>query len=142
MLHGKPITIFGDGETTRDFCFIANVVQANLLAAMTTDAAAERQIYNVAVGGRMSLNELYAILRELTSARHPQLRIAPPAYEDFRAGDVRHSQADIGKAKRLLGYAPTYDVRSGLAESLGWYDARFAAPSAAARNEVGVHGAE
>ena len=115
---------------------------ANLLAAMTTDAAAERQIYNVAVGGRMSLNELYAILRELTSARHPQLRIAPPAYEDFRAGDVRHSQADIGKAKRLLGYAPTYDVRSGLAESLGWYDARFAAPSAAARNEVGVHGAE
>jgi UDP-N-acetylglucosamine 4-epimerase len=139
MLHGAPITIYGDGETTRDFCYIANVVQANLLAATTTDAAAEHQIYNVAVGGRMSLNELYAILRELTNARHPQLRIAPPVYEKFRAGDVRHSQADIGKAKRLLGYAATHDVRSGLAESLGWYDARLAAPLPDIRK---VHGGE
>ncbi|HEY2816573.1 MAG TPA: hypothetical protein VGK44_05495, partial [Casimicrobiaceae bacterium] len=113
--------------------------QANLLAATTNDAAAERQVYNVAVGGRMSLNELYAILRELTNARHPQLRIAPPLHENFRAGDVRHSQADIDKAKRLLGYAPTHDVRSGLAESLGWYDARFAAPLLNTRK---IHGGE
>ena len=142
MLHGEPITIFGDGETTRDFCYIANVVQANLLAAIATDTAADHQVYNVAVGGRMSLNELYAILRDLTTVRHPELSIAPPVYQDFRPGDVRHSQADIGKASRLLGYAPTHDVRSGLAESLAWYDARFGAPLAAARKEARVHGGE
>ena len=142
MLHRAPITIFGDGETTRDFCYIANVVQANLLAATNVDAAAARQVYNVAVGGRMSLNELYAILRDLTVARHPDARVAPPIYEKFRAGDVRHSQASIDKAKRLLGYEPTHDVRSGLAESLSWYDQRFTAALPLARNEVRVHGGE
>jgi UDP-N-acetylglucosamine 4-epimerase len=142
MLHGEPITIFGDGETTRDFCYIANVVQANLLAAMTADASADHQVYNVAVGGRMSLNELYATLRDLTIARHPTVDVPPPVYNDFRAGDVRHSQADIGKAKRLLGYAPTHDVRTGLAESLDWYDARFGAVTKKARTEARVHGAE
>jgi len=91
------------------------------------DESAVRQVYNVAAGGRMSLNELYGILRELTNDRHPETRIPPPVYEDFRAGDVRHSQADIGKAHRLLGYAPTHDARSGLAESLPWYDSRPAA---------------
>jgi len=136
MLEGRPITIYGDGETTRDFCYIANVVQANLLAAATADTAAIGQIYNVAAGGRMSLNALYAILRELTICRHPEARVPPPVYEDFRAGDVRHSQADIGKAHRLLGYAPTFDARAGLAESLPWYDAR----SAAAPARVRVHG--
>ena len=140
MLHGEPITIFGDGETTRDFCYVANVVQANLLAATTTDAAADHQIYNVAVGGRMSLNELYATLRDLTIDRHPNLDVAPPIHKDFRPGDVRHSQADIGKARRLLGYAPTHDVRAGLAESLDWYDARFGASRKAARKEARVHG--
>ena len=121
MLHGEPITIFGDGETTRDFCYIANVVQANLLAATSTDAAADHQVYNVAVGGRMSLNELYAILRDLTTARHPDLSIAPPLYQSFRPGDVRHSQADIGKAQRLLGYAPTHRLEEGLALTMDWY---------------------
>ena len=140
MLHGEPITIFGDGETTRDFCYVANVVQANLLAATTTDAAADHQVYNVAVGGRMSLNELYATLRDLTIDRHPNLDVAPPIHKDFRPGDVRHSQADIGKARRLLGYAPTHDVRAGLAESLDWYDARFGASRKAARKEARVHG--
>jgi UDP-N-acetylglucosamine 4-epimerase len=142
MLHGAPITIFGDGETTRDFCYIANVVQANLLAATTIDAAAARQVYNVAVGGRMSLNELYAILRDLTIARHPEARIAPPIYENFRAGDVRHSQASIDKAKRLLGYEPTHDVRSGLAESFSWYDERSTAALPLARKVARVHGGE
>ena len=142
MLHGAPITIFGDGETTRDFCYIANVVQANLLAATSADAAAGRQVYNVAVGGRMSLNELYAILRDLTIARHPNARVAPPIYENFRAGDVRHSQASIDKANRLLGYEPTHDVRSGLAESLSWYDQRFMTALPLARKEVRVHGGE
>ena len=137
MLEGRPITIYGDGETTRDFCYIANVVQANLLAATTADTAAIGQIYNVAAGGRMSLNALYAILRDLTMRRHPDVRVPPPVYADFRAGDVRHSQADIGKAHRLLGYAPTFDARAGLAESLPWYDARN---SAAPLARVRAHG--
>jgi UDP-N-acetylglucosamine 4-epimerase len=124
MLRGEAITINGDGETTRDFCYVANVVQANLLAATTDDSAAVGQVYNVAVGGRMSLNELYADLRDALLARHPAVQIAPPVHADFRAGDVRHSQADISKARRLLGYAPAYDVRSGLAESLPWYESR------------------
>ena len=85
----------------------------------------------------MSLNELYGILRDLTRGRHPETRIPPPVYEDFRAGDVRHSQADIGKAHRLLGYAPTFDARAGLAESLPWYDARNAT---APLPRVRVHG--
>ena len=142
MLNGAPITIFGDGETTRDFCYIANVVQANLLAATTDNAAAARQVYNIAVGGRMSLNELYAILRDLTIVRHPDVRVAPPIYENFRAGDVRHSQASIDKAKRLLGYEPTHDVRSGLAEALSWYDERSTAALPLARNAIRVHGGE
>ncbi len=103
---------------------MANVVQANLLAAATSDAAAIGQVYNVAAGGRMSLNTLYGILRDLTQQRHPGLRVPPPAYADFRAGDVRHSQADISKAQRLLGYVATYDAGAGLAESLPWYEAR------------------
>jgi UDP-N-acetylglucosamine 4-epimerase len=142
MLHGAPITVFGDGETTRDFCYVANVVQANLLAATSANAAAVRQVYNVAVGGRMSLNELYAILRDLTIARHPEARVAPPVHENFRAGDVRHSQASIDKAKRLLGYEPTHDVRTGLAESLSWYDERSTAALPFARKEARVHGGE
>jgi UDP-N-acetylglucosamine 4-epimerase len=127
MLEGEPITIYGDGETTRDFCYIANVVQANLLAATSTDAAAVGQVYNVAAGGRMSLNDLYRTLRDLIRQRHPGRRIPPPIHAAFRAGDVRHSQADIAKACRLLGYAPTYDARAGLAESLSWYEARAVA---------------
>jgi len=117
-------------------------VQANLLAATTDNAAAVRQVFNVAVGGRVSLNELFAILRDLTIARHSDVRVAPPIYEKFRAGDVRHSQASIDKAKRLLGYEPTHDVRSGLAESLPWYDERSAAALPFARNAVRLHGGE
>jgi UDP-N-acetylglucosamine 4-epimerase len=131
MLQGAPITIFGDGATTRDFCYIANVVQANVLAAVVADPAAERQVYNVAAGGRMSLAELYDILRELTIGRHPGVVVPRPIHQDFRAGDVRHSHADIAKARRLLGYAPTHDARAGLAESLPWYDARITASSPA-----------
>jgi UDP-N-acetylglucosamine 4-epimerase len=124
MLRGEAIRIHGDGETTRDFCYVANVVQANLLAATVTDAAAIGQVYNVAVGGRMSLNELAGDLREQIEARHRGLRVPVPAHGDFRAGDVRHSQADIAKARRLLGYAPTHDVRAGLREALPWYESQ------------------
>jgi UDP-N-acetylglucosamine 4-epimerase len=142
MLAGTPITIYGDGETTRDFCHIANVVDANLLAATAADPAAIGQVYNVAAGGRMSLNELYRTLYELVAERHPGLRIAPPRHEDFRPGDVRHSQADISKARRLLGYQPTFDTRSGLLEALPWYQTRMAMDANVEITErrPGVHG--
>ena len=99
MLSGKPIVIHGDGETTRDFCHVSNVVQANLLAATVADSAAIGQVYNVAVGGRMSLNGLFGALRELLVERHHGLAIPDPIHEDFRPGDVRHSQADVTKAQ-------------------------------------------
>jgi UDP-N-acetylglucosamine 4-epimerase len=127
MLTGSPIVIHGDGETTRDFCHVANVVQANLLAALAARPDEHGLVFNVAVGGRTSLNDLVRVLRELLEERHPELRIPPPVFADFRQGDVRHSQADIAKARRLLGYDPVHDVRSGLREALPWYEARSAA---------------
>jgi UDP-N-acetylglucosamine 4-epimerase len=95
-------------------------------------------VYNVAVGGRTSLNDLVRMLRELLEERHAGLRVPPPVFADFRPGDVRHSQADIAKAKRLLGYAPVHDLRSGLREALPWYEARSAAD---ARRVPNVRGA-
>jgi UDP-N-acetylglucosamine 4-epimerase len=131
MLRGEACAINGDGETSRDFCYVANAVQANLRAALVADAAAVGQVYNVAVGDRTTLNQLHARIAAALRSARPDLSIAPPAYRDFRAGDVRHSQADVGKARRLLGYAPTHDVAAGLAQSIGWYVGRFSAPSAA-----------
>jgi UDP-N-acetylglucosamine 4-epimerase len=125
MLHGRPVVIYGDGETTRDFCYIANVVQANLLAATCGDREALGQVYNIAAGGRMSLNTLYASLRDLIRKRCPGLDVPAPVYEPFRSGDIRHSQADVTKARRLLEYDPTYDVRAGLDEALPWYEGRL-----------------
>jgi len=122
MLSQTPVTIYGDGETSRDFCYIGNVVAANLLAATIRDARAVSQVYNVAVGERTSLNELHSALRDLIGVRHPELRFPAPCYEPFRAGDVRHSEADISKARRLLGYRPGVDVRSGLRDALAWYE--------------------
>lgn len=136
MLHGKPIVIYGDGETTRDFCYVANVVQANLLAATSADPAVLGQVYNVAVGGRMSLNTLFDSLRSLLLERHPKLAVPAPVYEEFRPGDVRHSQADIGKARRLLGYDPIYDVGSGLREALPWYEGRLRRSAPERSNEM------
>jgi len=125
MLVAEPVTINGDGETSRDFCYVGNAVQANLLAATTDDADALNQVYNVAVSGRTSLNDLFAMLRELLAARFSALARLRPEYGPFRPGDVRHSQADIGKAERLLGFRPTHDVSKGLAESIDWYIGRF-----------------
>ena len=126
LLRGERVSIYGDGETSRDFCYVANVVQANLRAALAADAAAVNQVYNVAVGERTTLNGLYATLRQLL----PDLDAPAAVHEAFRAGDVRHSQADVGKAVRLFGYAPTHDLRAGLVEALPWYVARFAAEPA------------
>lgn len=119
MLRGEPIYINGDGETSRDFCFIENAVQANLLAATASDAA-KNEVYNVAVGDRTTLNDLFhALQTALKELVKPYT--AAPVYQDFRAGDVRHSQADISKAARLLGYAPQYRIRQGIAKAMRWY---------------------
>ena len=126
MLGGEACVINGDGESSRDFCYVANAVQVNLRAALTQRAEALNQVYNVAVGGRTTLNELHRLLAAAVSAHVPALAIAAPVHAPFRAGDVRHSQADIGKVQRLLDYAPTHDVRAGLDEAVHWYIRRFA----------------
>ena len=123
LLAGRAVSINGDGETTRDFCYVDNVVQANLLAATTERPEAQGEVFNVAVGGRLSLNALHATLSGLVQGLRPGSVMPPPHYRAFREGDVRHSQADIGKIARVLGYAPTHDLRAGLAASLPWYDA-------------------
>jgi UDP-N-acetylglucosamine 4-epimerase len=137
LLCGEPVAIYGDGETSRDFCYVANAVQANLLAALVARAEALNQVYNVAVGERTSLRELFELLRSLVAQGQPAAARAEPAYGEFRAGDVRHSQADISKARGLLGYEPTHGVREGLAECLPWYLHRFGARQAKGVSEDG-----
>jgi UDP-N-acetylglucosamine/UDP-N-acetylgalactosamine 4-epimerase len=119
LLAGEPIYINGDGETSRDFCFVANAVQANLLAACAADSSKD-QVYNVAVGERTSLNQLFGLLKKGLQFKSDAAEIQP-VYRDFRAGDVRHSLADVGKAETLLGYKPTHSIRSGITEALAWY---------------------
>jgi UDP-N-acetylglucosamine 4-epimerase len=131
MLRNEKVFIYGDGETSRDFCFIDNVVQANLRAGTIEDAAAVNEVYNVAVGEQTSLNELFAILHQLLGERIPGHVPAPAIHMDFRPGDVRFSRADISKAQRLLGYEPTMHVREGLAHAVDWYLARVAPTRAA-----------
>ncbi len=132
MLRDETVFINGDGETARDFCYIDNVVQANLLAGTVERAEAVNQVYNVAVGDQISLNTLYRMLRGLLQARDAAFACAPPVYRDFRPGDVRFSRADIGKARRLLGYAPTCRAQEGLERAIEWYVARLA-PAQAVR---------
>jgi len=126
MIRKETIFINGDGETSRDFCHIANVVQANLLAATVQNPAAVNQAYNVAVHARTTLNQLFEALRSKLQAFYPHLKETRPVYRDFRAGDVRHSEADIAKAASLLGYAPTHSLDQGLAEALPWYRTHLA----------------
>ena len=126
MIRGQPVHINGDGRTTRDFCYVENVVQANLLAAMVDDPDAVNQVYNVALGRKTTLDELFAAIRSLLEARVPGARAIRPEYRDFRDGDVRFSQADIGKARVLLGYQPSWSVAEGLAQTIDWYAARLA----------------
>ncbi|EFI7993439.1 Vi polysaccharide biosynthesis UDP-N-acetylglucosaminuronic acid C-4 epimerase TviC, partial [Escherichia coli] len=118
MINDEPLYINGDGETSRDFCFIENVVQMNILAAQS-DASARDQVYNVAVGDRTTLNQLFNVLKN-TLKNNNVIYEKKPVYKDFRAGDVRHSQANIDKAKRLLGYVPTHDILDGIKESMPW----------------------
>jgi UDP-N-acetylglucosamine 4-epimerase len=121
MLKEEPLFINGDGETSRDFCFVANVIQANLLAAHAVAPDAVNQVYNVAVGGRTTLKELHSLIKSELQQRLPGLKIAAPQYRDFRAADVRHSLASIEKASSLLGYLPTHTIAQGMAEAMDWY---------------------
>ena len=119
MLLGEDVFINGDGETSRDFCFIENAVQANLLAA-TADSDAKNEIYNVAVGDRTTLNDLYRAL-QAALFENGKIYKKAPVYRDFRAGDVRHSQADINKAFSKLGYKPEYRITDGIAKAMPGY---------------------
>lgn len=120
MITDKPVFINGDGETSRDFCYIDNTVQVNILAAVAGDEAAD-QVYNVAVGDRTTLNELFELIRAGLEEGFPHLRDFKPVYQDFRTGDVRHSLADISKAVNLLGYCPSHRIGAGVGEALAWY---------------------
>jgi UDP-N-acetylglucosamine 4-epimerase len=121
MIKGEPVYINGDGETSRDFCYIDNVVQANLLAATTENPEATNQVYNVAVGDRTTLNELFWHLHENLLPHFAHLQGFEPTYRDFRVGDVRHSLADVGKAQQLLGYKPSHRIGEGLGIAMEWY---------------------
>ncbi|OQB89864.1 MAG: UDP-glucose 4-epimerase [Verrucomicrobia bacterium ADurb.Bin118] len=125
MLRREPVRINGDGETSRDFCYVANVVQANLLAGTTPSEEAINQVYNIAVGERTTLNELFQLLQTGLRQRDASLPEQQPVYQDFRPGDVRHSHADIGKAARRLGYAPTHRIGAGLEVAFDWYRANL-----------------
>lgn len=119
MIRDQEVTINGDGETSRDFCYIDNVVQANLLASMAQGEGVN-QVYNVAFNARTSLNQLFAYLRDILG-RNGVSYGREPRYGDFRAGDVRHSQADVSKARALLGYEPQFDILGGLEIAMPWY---------------------
>ena len=121
LAAGERCVIFGDGSQSRDFCYIDNTVQANLLAATTDDRAATGHIYNVGVGGRTTLLELHDLLRDRVAERQPAAAKATPEHSGTRAGDVPHSQASIDKARKLLRYEPTHDIATGLTETVNWF---------------------
>jgi UDP-N-acetylglucosamine/UDP-N-acetylgalactosamine 4-epimerase len=121
ILSKEDVYINGDGETSRDFCYIDNTVQMNLLAAATDNDDATDQVYNVALNDRISLNKLYQMIEERLIQRTEGLEKKEPIYRDFRAGDVRHSQANIDKAKALLEYQPKYKISQGIDETMDWY---------------------
>ena len=119
MINDEDIFINGSGETSRDFCFIENAVQANIKAALSSPEA-KNKVYNVAVGDRTSLTQLFRFLK-IALKKSGISYYKEPVYRAFRAGDVMHSQADIGRAREFLSYEPTHRVQQGLEESIGWY---------------------
>jgi UDP-N-acetylglucosamine 4-epimerase len=139
MIAGDEVVINGDGNTSRDFCYIGNVVHANLLAAMAPQAS-RNQVYNIGVGDTSTLNELFLML--CSALRQNNVCVdRPPVHEKERPGDVRHSQADISKASRLLGYAPIYRIRQGLEITVPWYIENHAAASMTSECAPAAHGA-
>jgi len=121
LLQHEPIHIFGDGETSRDFSYIDNIVQANLLAATTDNSTALNQVFNIAIGETTTLNQLFHLIQCTLLQMDPSISQQQPIYNEFRPGDVRHSHASIEKAQRLFGYAPTHRIQQGLELAMGWY---------------------
>jgi UDP-N-acetylglucosamine 4-epimerase len=121
MLRGEACQINGDGETSRDFCYIANTVQANLRAGTVPYQPEISQVYNIAVGDRTTLVELHELIARMLEQEQAVASVAKPNFAPFRAGDVRHSLADVSKARTHLGYSPTHDVKAGMAEAVRWY---------------------
>lgn len=121
LRDGGDVFINGDGESSRDFSFVENILQANILAACTENEDACNQIYNIAYGGRTTLTGLFDLIRDKVAEAHPHAAQMKPIYRDFRPGDVRHSLANIDKAKSLLGYEPQFSVRAGLEKTAKWY---------------------
>jgi UDP-N-acetylglucosamine 4-epimerase len=121
LLNGDPVTIFGDGKTSRDFCYVHNVVQANLLAASAPFSYKNSLVLNVAFHERTTLNQLFALIQNKLVAQGNKSSITQPSYESFRSGDIRHSLADISLAAKTIGYCPRYSVSQGLEECLDWY---------------------
>lgn len=125
LLRHETCVIYGDGETSRDFCYIDNVIQANLLAATAPPKSdAVNRVYNIAYGGRTTLTELHQLIRERLGQHDPKIASLVPVYESFRPGDIRHSNADTRAANTLLGYEPQYSVGRGLDETMSWYVAQ------------------
>ena len=124
LVAGKPCVIFGDGSNSRDFCYVDNIVQANLLAG-TADASTTGTVYNCGCNGRTDLVELFAMIRDNLAKDLPDLATAEPVFEGPRAGDIAHSQASIEKIQTALGYAPTHQVADGMAETVAWFAQRL-----------------
>ncbi|MBW3661383.1 MAG: NAD-dependent epimerase/dehydratase family protein, partial [Gemmatimonadetes bacterium] len=125
LLEDEPVEIYGDGETSRDFCYVANAVQANLLAGTTGNPEAVGGVFNVAVGQRTTLNELFRLIRDRLAERRPEIGRHEPTYADFRPGDVRHSLASVEEARERLGFHPTHGVEEGLDETVAWFADRL-----------------
>lgn len=122
LLREEPCTIFGDGETARDFTFVANIVQANLMAATSSEPLDQFQVFNIACSSRTDLNRLFATIREEVGRIHPASRSVVPIRAPFRDGDIRHSLADISQARAWMGYEPTHPIQAGLSETVAWYE--------------------
>jgi UDP-N-acetylglucosamine 4-epimerase len=137
LIDGEKVDINGDGETSRDFCFVANVVEANLLAATCENSAAFNTVYNVGLGQQTTLNQLFAEIRTRLADTFPQVVSAVPVHKDFRAGDVTHSAADVSKARTLLGYDPAHYFKDGLRQTVSWFSGRAASrPALKSMHEV------
>jgi UDP-N-acetylglucosamine 4-epimerase len=121
LLKRQSLFINGDGETTRDFCYIENIIQANLLAATTSNSDAVSQVYNIALGTKTTLNQLFQMLKAALRRLDPGLPEQKPLYREFRPGDIRHSLASISKTRRLLGFSPSHGIEQGLELAVPWY---------------------
>ena len=125
LLDRRPCVIFGDGSSSRDFCYVDNIVQANLLAATVPDPAVTGTVYNCGCNGRTDLRQLFAMIRDQLAKLAPEIASAEPAFEASRPGDVAHSQAAIDKITAALGYAPSHLVEDGMAETVAWFAQRL-----------------